>query len=79
MVIVPRLLNRKAETVIPVPRGPFMRADAIARDVELFNNAVSPAWVRRNVPNRIKLGHSTVGWFRQDVEQWIQSRKESAA
>lgn len=67
------------EIAIPRPRGPFMRADAIARDVELFNGAVSARWVLRNVPGRVKLGHSTVGWFRSDVEQWIQSRKESAA
>lgn len=72
-----RIIERSE--AVPLPRGPFMRAKKIAADPELFNNEVSPAWVLRNVPNRVKLGHSTVGWYRQDVEAWIASRKQNVA
>ena len=64
---------------IPTPRGPFMRADAIAKDPTLFNGAVSPSWVRRNVPGKVKLGHSTCGWFRSDVEAFMESRKQESS
>lgn len=63
---------------IPKPRGPFLRARVIAEDPTLFNKAVSPEWVLRNVPNKVKLGHSTVGWFRDDVEAFLESRRRSA-
>lgn len=63
---------------IPLPRGPFLRAEAIAKDAELFNGAVSPAWVRRNVPGKVVLGHSTVGWYRNEVVSFIESRRRSA-
>jgi hypothetical protein len=72
----PRLMKRTQE--IPKPRGPFMRADAIAKDPTLFNGAVSPRWVLRKVPHKVKLGHSTCGWFREDVEAFIEERRQSA-
>ncbi len=37
---------------------------------------VSPDWVRRNVPWKIDLGHSTKRWYRRDVNRWIESRRE---
>lgn len=72
-----RLLAKAAD--LPKPRGPLMDADAIARDQELFNGTVSAKWVRANVPHRVKLGHSTVRWYRDDVSEFIASRRESAA
>lgn len=62
---------------IPPPRGPLMSSDAVA--TELFGGIVSAKWVRSNVPNKVKLGHSTVGFYRDDVLAFIESRKESAA
>lgn len=51
-----------------------MRADAIAR--ELFAGEVSAAWVLRRAPHRLKLGHSTVLFYREDIEEWIESMRE---
>lgn len=53
-----------------------MRADAIAR--ELFAGEVSSAWVLRHAPHRLKLGHSTVLFYRQDIEQWIESLRDQS-
>lgn len=64
---------------VPLPRGPFMRAEAIAKDPTLFNGAVSAKWVLRNVPHKVSLGHSTKGWYRDDVEAFLASKRESAA
>ena len=36
---------------------------------------VSDAWVRRNVPHKVELGHSTVRWFKDDVLSWLESRR----
>lgn len=71
---------------IPAPRGPLMNAEQIA--VEFFGwveggdnrDARSPKWVKANAPHKVVLGHSTVRWYRTDIEAWIASkRKESAA
>jgi predicted DNA-binding transcriptional regulator AlpA len=37
---------------------------------------VSPAWVRRNVPHKVTLGHSTVRWFEADVVAWLEMRRQ---
>lgn len=63
---------------IPLPRGPFMRAWQIAEDPELFNGEVSTKWVLRNLPGKVKLGHSTCGWYRDDVLAFIASRRAVA-
>jgi hypothetical protein len=46
---------------------------------EIFCDAVSGWWIRRNVAptKRIKLGHSTVGWYEQDVREWVDERRAS--
>lgn len=62
---------------LPKPRGPLMNAETVAR--ECFDSQVGAKWVKQNVPNKVRLGHSTVLWFRDDVLEWIQKRKESAA
>lgn len=64
---------------LPLPRGPLMKPDAVAQDPELFNGTVSAKWVRENVPNKVKLGHSTVAFYRDDVVAFIASRREESA
>lgn len=43
---------------------------------EIFHDAVSEWWVRRNVApaKRLRLGHSTVAWYEADVLEWLDSR-----
>lgn len=55
----------------------LMLTKAVRR--EIFSDAVSEWWVRRNVAptKKIKLGHSTVGWYEHDVREWLDERKAS--
>lgn len=55
--------------------GRFMRPAAIRK--EIFDGLVTEWWIRRNVaPDRkVKLGHSTVGWWESDVREWLKSRQ----
>ena len=57
-------------------RGRLMNAQQIAD--ELFHGHVTAAWVRRNLPGKIVLGHSTVCWYEDDVLRWIQDRRLKA-
>ena len=50
-------------------------ARTIASD--LFAGTVSEAWVRVNVPGRVKLSHRTIRWYRADVEHWILERRKA--
>lgn len=82
-----RALRRAAETnaqaseqplELPAPRrvaGRVLFAEEVRE--QFFGNGVSAWWVRRNVAptHKIKLGHSTVGWFEADVVQWINDRR----
>lgn len=61
----------------PSDRGRLMTAREVAQDI--FRGAVSPEWVRRNVPGKIVLGHSRVMWYEHDVRDWIESRKEGGS
>jgi len=54
---------------IPTNRGRLLTAAQVA-DL-LFSSTVSTAWVRRNVPYKLVLGHSTVRWYEFDVQTWI--------
>ena len=69
-----RVESPNAPTVAP-PRGPMVDARTIAAD--LFGGTVSEAWVRANVPGRVKLSHRTIRWYRTDVEQWIASLRKA--
>ena len=61
---------------LPRPfRGRLLDAKQIA--AELFYDHVSPEWVRRNVPDKISLGHSTVVWYEFDVLDYINNLKEA--
>ena len=53
-------------------KGPLLDAHLVAAMI----GGVSAAWVRRNVPGKLDLGHSTKRWWRADVLAWIQSRRE---
>jgi hypothetical protein len=57
----------------PVDRGRLLSAEQVA--TELLHGGLGPAWVRRNLPHRIELGHSTVRWFETDVMAWIEARR----
>jgi hypothetical protein len=61
--------------IVPAPRGPMIDARTIA--TELFAGSVSEQWVRANVPNRVKLSHRTIRWYRVDVERWIAERRKA--
>jgi len=52
-------------------RGRLMEAQDIA--AEIFRGKRSAEWVRRNLPNKITLGHSTVMWYEADVWDYIHS------
>ena len=52
-------------------RGRLLTANEVA---ELIYR--SPEWVRRNVPFKITLGHSTVRWYEADILDWIDSQRE---
>lgn len=36
----------------------------------------SPAWCRRYVPHKVRLGHSTVKWYELDVRAWLEAQRE---
>ena len=51
-------------------RGPLLTPQAVADLI----GGVSEAWVRRNVPGKLRLGQRTVRWYPQDVLDWIETR-----
>ncbi len=57
----------------PADRGRLLKAPQIA--AELFHGTVSAAWVRRVVPGKLRLGHSTVCWYECDVLAWIAAQR----
>ncbi len=57
----------------PADRGRLLTAAQVA--AELFNDTVSAAWVRRNIPHKVVLGHSTVRWYAADVQAWISTKR----
>ena len=59
----------------PPNRGRLLNAQQVA---ELIGN-VSAVWVRRNVPHKLTLSHSTVRWFECDVLDWLERLREGAA
>jgi len=51
-------------------RGPLLTSQAVADLI----SGVTDAWVRRNVPGKLRLGQRTVRWYQQDVLDWIETR-----
>ena len=58
---------------LPPDRGRLLTAEEIAKLI----GRVSPAWVRRNIPHKVRLGHSTVRWFERDVRDYLQRQRAS--
>ncbi len=56
----------------PEGRGRLLDANQVAQLI----GGVTPEWVRRCVPRKRKLGHSTVRWWEADVQQWVDTRAE---
>jgi len=67
-------------TVLPFPasiepppnRGRLLTPAQVAA---LIGGRVSAAWVRRTVPHKVQLGHSTVRWYEADVLAWLETRR----
>lgn len=51
----------------PPDRGRLLKPGEVAAII----CDVSEAWVRRNVPHKLVLGHSTIRWFERDVREWL--------
>lgn len=77
------MTDTKLELVPPTrplarPRGPLMTPAQIV--AEFFMNGetalVSERWVRANVSKKIRLSHSKVLWYRDDVVEFIASRQK---
>ncbi len=51
-------------------RGPLLTPQAVADLI----GGVTEAWVRRNVPAKLRLGQRTVRWYQQDVLDWIETQ-----
>jgi predicted DNA-binding transcriptional regulator AlpA len=56
----------------PKSRGRLLTAAQVAEILGL-----RPDWVKRNVPGKVTLGHSTVRWFELDVIAWLNSKRET--
>jgi predicted DNA-binding transcriptional regulator AlpA len=54
----------------------LLSAREIAAD--LFGGTVSEQWVKRSVApdRRLRLGHSTLRWWRSDVQAWLAGRRD---
>lgn len=59
---------------LPADRGRLLTAEAIVALI----GGISPAWVRRHVPGKLRLGQRTVRWYEGDVLAWIASRHAPA-
>jgi predicted DNA-binding transcriptional regulator AlpA len=60
----------------PVDKGRLLTAEQVAQ--ELMSGTVSAGWVRRQVPFKVVLGHSTVRWFEHDVQAWLIAQRRSS-
>ncbi|MFC1639214.1 helix-turn-helix transcriptional regulator [Gemmatimonadota bacterium] len=66
--------SAEARVVEPPPdRGRLLTAKEVAEMV-----GRSEAWVRRNMPYKIRLGHSTVRWYEHDVLRHVEGCRDLA-
>ena len=67
-------LEHATETPVapPTDRGQLLTSVEVADLI----GGVSDSWVRRNMPHKVELGHSTVRWFKNDVLAWLESRRD---
>lgn len=65
------LVQDRAPAEFQAPRGPIVSAEWIIRhyhtDPDTGERQVSQKWIRENIPGKVRLSHSMVGWFRDDV------------
>ena len=71
---MPELINFPTPIIGPPDRGRLLSASEVARLI----GGVSAAWVRRQVPHKLTLGHSTVRWYEADVRRWLERCRASA-
>lgn len=59
-------------TPVPLPpdRGRLLTPQDVAAIV-----GKPPEWCRRNVPHKVRLGHSTVRWWEYDVRAWLEEQR----
>lgn len=69
------VLRPEGRLEAPPDRGRLLTADQVA--TELLGGTVRASWVRRHVPGKVVLGHSTIRWWEQDVRAWLESRRAS--
>ena len=62
------------ESRLPEDRGRLLDPQQVADLI----GGVATSWVRRNMPGKLNLGHSTKRWWEADVLAWIQSRREDS-
>lgn len=55
----------------PQDRGRLLTAQQVAALI----GGVSPTWVRRNLPHKVVMGHSTLRWFELDVRTWLERQR----
>jgi predicted DNA-binding transcriptional regulator AlpA len=55
----------------PPDRGPLLTPEQVASIV----GGVTPAWVRRTIPGKLRLGQRTVRWYRDDVLAWLAGHR----
>jgi len=73
-VLRPPAVLAPAVLAVPPDRGRLLTAAQVA--AELFSGTVSAAWVRRTVPGKLRLGHSTVRYYEHDVRAWIAAQQD---
>jgi len=73
--VLPASASSEHSGGLPTNRGRLLTAAQVAE--LLFSGTVSTAWVRRNVPLKLVLGHSTVRWYEFDVQAWINTLRAS--
>ena len=64
----------------PAPPGPPPNRGRLLTPAQVREiiGDVSEAWVRRNVPFKLSLGHSTCRWYEADVVAWLEERRAKA-
>lgn len=65
-------MSQSTPSVPQPPRGGRLMFPEDIR-TEIFNDRRTSWWIRRNVApaKKIRLGHSTVAWYEQDVHEWL--------
>lgn len=69
---IPIWTNRKKQPTLP-PNPRLLTADEVAE--QIFHGTVSSAWIRRTVPGKLRLGYTTVRWWKHEVLAWVDSQR----